>query len=188
MLRPAALALAAALTLTACDSQADRPPSRAFLVGVQIEDAPLFDVNGDRWDGGVFPSGPDIYFRVYFADQDFAGADFNNDLLNARDDASFVIPQGSVEPWFSDVEGIDFPLVWAVDGGFELRRLSDELRIVVTDYDPTSGDDVMIATEPFTLGEFAPALADGREDTILLRGVGAFEDEVAVRLRVVYDD
>jgi hypothetical protein len=46
----------------------------------------------------------------------------------------------------------------------------------------------MISTRTFSFDEEAPGQTDGREDTITLEGEGVDENEVQVRLRVVYED
>jgi len=109
-------------------------------------------------------------------------------IVRTRDDADFVFARLSDQPWYDDVDGSDFPLVWDVDPdgpGFEFRDLSRLYRVVLCDYDPTTGDEDMIETEAFTFGEFAPDEADGVEDSIVLTGIDG-GSEVAVRLRVVY--
>ena len=180
------LLAAAPLLLTACDSDTNRDgsPRRAIVTAVQIDDAPLFDpVSGNDWDGNAFGGGPEIYFRLLYDDQ---GAT-SRGALNPRDDR-FVRNQNKPgQPWVDDARGSDFPVVWAVDGGFEVRDLRDRFRVALYDYDPTSEDDLMGETETFTFGDSAPAIADGREDTIVLDGVGLGADRVRVRLRVRYE-
>ena len=174
-----------ALGLAACDSNTDRPPRRAIVTAVQIDDGPLRDVNGNAWDGAG-GGGPEIYFRLFYADTDFRTRP-GDDVLNPRDDRFVVNTLDPAQPWVNDTEGIDFPLVWTVDGGFEVRDFQESYRVVLYDYDPTNEDDPMISTRTFTFAEAAPDIADGREDTIVLDGVGADETLVRVRLRVVYE-
>ena len=188
--RRPALALAAALSLAACDTVADGGvPRRAFLVAVQIDDAPLSD-NGDGWDGSL-GGGPDVYFRVYPVGVDPAGvsgaACTGEDVFNPRDDVELV-PRGSDQPWVDDVDAADFPLVWdAVGRGAEFGDLDAEYRVTVCDYDPLDTDEALAQTEAFSFGAFAPERADGAEDVIrLARRRGSYETEV--RLRVVYGD
>ncbi|HEX8299978.1 MAG TPA: hypothetical protein VF594_12520 [Rubricoccaceae bacterium] len=177
------LVLLAPLALTACDTNSDGPPRRAIVTAVQIDDAPLSDpANGDSWDGAG-GGGPEVYFRLLYADE----SPTSPGVLNPRDDAFVVNTFTPGQPWVDDVNGANFPLVWTVDGGFEVRGLDDEYRVVLYDYDPIGGDDVMILTRTFTFAEAAPDIADGREDTIVLDGVGADESLVRVRLRVVYE-
>lgn len=189
MCRPA-LVLAAALALVACDTVADGGvPRRAFLVAVQIDDAPLSD-GGEGWDGSL-GGGPDVYFRVYPADADPAGvsgaACTGEDVFNPRDDGELV-PRGSDQPWIDDVDAADFPLVWdAVGEGAEFGDLGAEYRVTVCDYDPLDTDEAIAQTEAFSFGDFAPPSADGAEDAIRLEPRrGSYDTEV--RLRVVYRD
>ena len=176
------LLLALPLLLTACDSGRDQPPRRAVLTAVQIDDAPLRAANGNEWDGAG-GGGPEVYFRLLLA----GDAPTSAGVLNPRDDA-FVLNQITPgQAWVDDVSGSDFPLVWSVEGGFEIRNLNDEYQIAVIDYDPTTEDDVMISTRRFRFSEQAPEVTDGREDIIVLEGVGADAARVRVRLRVVYE-
>ena len=176
------LLLALPLLLTACDSGRDRPPRRAVVTAVQIDDAPLRAANGNDWDGAG-GGGPEVYFRLLFA----GDAPTSAGVLNPRDDAFVLNLTTPGQAWVDDVRGSDFPLVWAVDGGFEIRNLTDEYQIALVDYDPTTEDDVMISTRPFRFSDEAPEVADGREDTLVLEGVGADAARVRVRLRVVYE-
>ena len=175
--------VAAPLLLTACDTNQDRAPRRAIITAVQIDDAPLRDAaNGNEWDGAA-GGGPEVYFRLLNADESATSPG----TLNPRDD-SFVLNQTTPgQAWVDDVSGVDFPLVWAVDGGFEVRNLRDAFRVALYDYDPLDSDDLMGETEVFTFADDAPAIADGREDTIVLDGVGLGGDQVRVRLRVRYE-
>ena len=176
--------LAASLLLASCDSQ-DGPPRRAVLTAVQIDDAPLLDVNRDRWDGAG-GGGPEIYFRLFYADEDFI-RDPGRDLLNPRDDRFVANAFDPETPWYDDVAPTDFPLIWDVQGGFELRDLDEPFRLVLFDYDPTTQDDPMISTRVFTFAEAAPDRTDGRDDTVVLEGEGADRDRILVRLRVRYE-
>lgn len=173
------------LTVAACDVTTGGPPESAFLTVVQVDDAPLSDA-GAGWDGGS-GGGPEIYFRIYEASAAIDQCPAT-DVLSARDDADIVVARFSDSPWYEDVDGGDFPLVWDVDPvgrGFEFRDLNRLYRVVLCDYDPTTGDEDMIETESFTFGEFAPEEADGFEDSIVLSGIDG-GSEVAVRLRLVY--
>lgn len=182
-----ALLAGASLLLTACDSDNnDSPPRRAVVTAVQVDDGPLLDVNGAQWDGNL-GGGPEIYFRLFYADEDFI-VDPGADVLNPRDDRFVVNVANPDQPWYDDVRTGDFPLVWDVDGGFEVRDFREEYRVVLFNHDPLGGDDAMISTRTFFFDEEAPDRADGREDTITLEGEGADENQVQVRLRVVYED
>lgn len=179
------LPLALLLPVAACDVTTGGPPESAFLTAVQVDDAPLSDA-GEGWDGDV-GGGPEIYFRLYEANAAIDQCPAT-DVLNARDDAGFVVARFSDSPWYEDVHGSNFPLVWDVDPaglGFEVRDLHRRYRVVLCDYDPTTGDEDMVETEAFTFAEFAPDEADGFEDSIVLSGVNS-GSVVAVRLRVVY--
>jgi hypothetical protein len=182
-----ALLVGAPLLLTACDSGSNGgTPRTAVVTAVQIDDGPLVDVNGAQWDGAG-AGGPEIYFRLFYADEDYVG-DPGSDVLNPRDDEFVINVSNPDQAWYDDVRTSDFPLVWDVDGGFEVRDLREDYRVVLFDYDPTTSDDVMISTRTFSFDEEAPGQTDGREDTITLEGEGADENEVQVRLRVVYED
>ncbi len=139
---------------------------------------------GGGWDGSS-GGGPEIYFRLFFADTDWRNRP-NDDLLNPRDDP-FAVATASASAWYENVVGASFPLVWAVDGGFELN-LRDAYRVTLFDYDPTTSDDAMASAEPFVLSDYAPEFVTGREQTIVLRGEGADRDVVQVRLRLVFED
>ena len=180
--------LASPLLLAACDTAGtDRAPRRAIVTAVQVDDAPLREVaTGNEWDGAG-GGGPEVYFRLFFADEDYQ-TNPDRDVLNPRDDLFVVNRSTPGTPYYENVFGSLFPLVWSVDGGFEVRGLQDEYRVVLYDYDPTTDDDPMISTRTFTFSEQAPEFVDGAEDTIVLDGVGADEDRVRVRLRVVYED
>ena len=179
-----ALLLGAPILLTACDSGSNGgTPRRAIVTAVQIDDGPLVDVNGNDWDGDL-GGGPEMYFRLLYADD----SDTSAGVLNPRDDEFVVNVSNPDQAWYDDVRTSDFPLVWDVDGGFEVRDLREDYRVVLFDYDPTTSDDVMISTRTFSFDEEAPSQTDGREDTITLEGEGVDENEVQVRLRVVYED
>ena len=179
-----ALLLGAPLLLTACDTaDTDGPPRRAVVTAVQVDDGPLLAANGEQWDG-TGGGGPEIYFRLLYADD----ANTSAGVLNPVDDPFVVNVSNPDQPWYDDVRTADFPLVWDVDGGFEVRDFQETYRVVLVDSDPTTADDVMISTRTFSFDEEAPARADGREDTITLEGQGADENRVQVRLRVVYED
>lgn len=181
-MRRSLLLLALPLLLTACDSGRGNAPRRAILTAVQIDDAPLRAANGNEWDGGG-GGGPEIYFRLLRA----GDAPTSGGVLNPRDDQFVVNTQMPGQAWVDDVRGSDFPLVWEVESGFEVRNLNDAYEIALVDYDPTTEDDVMISTRPFRFSEEAPDVADGREDTLILDGVGADAARVRVRLRVRYE-
>lgn len=183
--RWSSLVLVAVLAVAGCDSAGDGPPTRAVITSVQIDDGPLRDDDGNLWDGTA-GGGPDVYFRLFFADEDFIGEP-GRDLLNPRDDAFVVNVATPGVPYVDDVSGNDFPLIWDVDGGFEVRGLDEPYRIVLYDYDPTTEDDPMISTRTFTLDEAAPDRVDGRTETIVLDGEGSARDRVLVRLRVRYE-
>lgn len=183
MRRSLLLLVAAPLLITACDTNRDRAPRRAIVTAVQIDDAPLRDpANGAEWDGAT-GGGPEVYFRLLYADQN----ETSRGALNPRDDGFVRNQLTPGQAWVDDVDGADFPLVWTVDGGFEVRDLRDEFRVALYDYDPVGGDDLMGETGTFTFGDEAPAIADGREDTVVLDGVGLGGEQVRVRLRVRYE-
>lgn len=172
--------------MTGCDVAGDRVPTRATLISIDIEDAPLRQLDGSRWDGDV-GGGPELYVRLY-DERDLPARDAcagSRDLINPRDDVS-MRPRFSDTPWYDDVESGDFPLEWDVDGGFALPRLTDPLLVVLCDYDPTTVDDEVAITTTFALADRAPSQVDGVEDTILVEGAGPDRDRVLVRLRVVY--
>jgi hypothetical protein len=176
------LVLAAVTFLGACDT-IGTVPTRAVLLGVQVDDAPFRQANGDLWDGSL-GGGPEIYFRLFDADVDYLAFP-NDDRLNPRDDG-FVLSRNGTEPWVEDANINTLPFVWDIDAGFELRDLRREYRIVLYDYDPFDSDDPMISTEVFALEDFAPDRTDGRVDTIVLEGEGADRNAVQIRLRVRY--
>ena len=179
------LVLASALLFPACDT-AQGPPRRAVITSVQIDDAPLRTDTGGTWDDGTFGGGPEVYFRLFYADEDFL-ADPGRDLLNPRDDARVQNATTPGQPWVDDVGDRSFPLIWDIDGGFEIRDFNESYRIVLYDYDPGNSDDPMISTRPFTLAEAAPDQTDGRTDTIVLEGEGTARDRVLVRIRIRYE-
>ncbi|MEM6286574.1 MAG: hypothetical protein AAF845_05415 [Bacteroidota bacterium] len=182
------LALVPALAVAGCDTiSTGGPPERAFLQVVQVDDAPLSDA-GSGWDGSA-GGGPEIYFRIYEAASNIDQCPAT-DVLNARDDDDFVFARTSAQPWYPDVDGVDFPLVWDVDPqgpGFEFRDLNRLYRVVLCDYDPFDSDEDIIETEAFTFAEFAPAETDGAEDIIRLEAPSG-GGPVEVRLRLVYGD
>ena len=173
------------LALPACDSDSEPgPPVEAEITQVVVLDAPLTDPdNGDRWDGN---SDGDVYFRLYDANVDFR-ADIGGDRFNARDDGN-VQPRNSDRPWFDDVEGIDFPLIWDVDEPYIVRDLFDSLYFGLFDYDGTSDDDPMGEAELFVLNDVAPSVETGRVQTITLDGVGLGGDDVRVQISVIFRD
>ncbi len=180
-MRRSLLLVAAPLLLSACDTTRDRPPRRAIVTAVQIDDAPLRDpASGSEWDGAG-GGGPEVYFRLLYADESTT----SRGALNPRDDRFVLNQRTPGQPWVDDTRGSDFPLVWAVDGGFEVRDLRDSFRVALYDYDPTTEDDLMGVTQAFTFADGAPDIADGREDTIILDGTD--QSLVRVRLRVRYE-
>lgn len=184
--RVAGLALLAApFLLTACDSSTGGTPRRAVVTAVQVDDGPLLAVDGSQWDGSG-GGGPEIYFRLYYDGDDIV-ANPGDDVLNPRDDRFVVNVSNPDQPWYDDIQSADFPLVWDIDGGFEVRDLRQGYRVALFDYDPTTSDDAMISTRAFTFDEEAPTETDGREDTIVLEGVGADQNLVQVRLRLRYE-
>lgn len=184
--RAAGLALLAApLLLTACDSSTGGAPRRAVVTAVQIDDGPLLAVDGSQWDG-TGGGGPEIYFRLYYDGDDIV-ANPGDDVLNPRDDRFVVNVSNPDQPWYDDIRSTDFPLIWDIDGGFEVRDLRQGYRVALFDHDPIGGDDAMISTRAFTFDEEAPTETDGREDTIVLEGAGSDQNLVQVRLRIVYE-
>ena len=179
------LAFAVVLVASGCDTVGEGPPLRAVVTSVQVDDAPLRDDDGNLWDGSV-GGGPDVYFRLFFADEDFL-AEPGRDLLNPRDDAFVVNTAAPGVPHVDNTGDRSFPLIWDIDGGFEVRGFDEPYRIVLYDYDPTTEDDPMISTRTFTFAEAAPERVDGRTETIVLDGEGAARERVLVRLRVRYE-
>ena len=178
--------------VAACDSgQADGPPVSARIVQVTVNDAPLFDPRtGDSWDDGTLGGGaPDVYFRL-FDDAVDSDTDPGADRLNPRDDGDVVFARSSAEPWYTDVDDRDFPLVWDVED-VRVSNLSDPLYVALFDRDGglAGGDDAMAESEVFRLRTFAPDRTDGRTVTFDLAGtdLDGSPTDFAVRVTVVYD-
>ena len=185
-----------ALTAWGCDSDSEPgPPTRAEITQVVVLDVPLVDpANGNRWDGN---SDGDVYFRLYEANDDFRdlssgeskqGEDFGDDRFNARDDGNVNARSSGGTPWYDDVETIDLPLIWDVDGPYVVRDLDDQLFFGLADYDSGSDDDPMGETELFVLDDFAPAIVTGQAKIITLDGVGAGGEDVRVQFTVTFRD
>ena len=169
---PFLLALSA-LGLAACDS-GDGIPRGVEVRQITIEDAPLFRPDGERWDGGLVPSGPDLYVRLVDAR--------GNVLLDTDDEELNREPGGDGVGNYTDVGGDDFPLVWDLDPAFYLPGLDRVFEIEVWDDDPTTSDDVVDVTGRFTFSG-----GDGRvdvDDDIVLQSVSG-ETSVRVRFRLV---
>ena len=173
---PRAFSLLLALSafgLAACDS-GDGLPRGVEIRQITIEDAPLFRPDGERWDGGLIPSGPDLYVRLLDAR--------GNVLLDTDDEELNREPGGDGIGNYTDVGGDDFPLVWDIDPSFYLPGLDRVFEIEVRDDDPTSSDDVVEFTERFTFDG-----GDGRvgvDDDIRLRSASG-ETSVRIRFRLV---
>ena len=179
------LPLAAALLVAGCDSDAaPGPPVRAEISQISVLAVPLVDPeNGDRWDAG---SDGDVYFRLYDADVDFR-ADIGGDRFNARDDDN-ARARGSAEPWYTDVEVQDLPLVWDVNEPYEVLDLLDPLYVGLFDYDASNDDDPMGETEVFVLDDFAPSVVTDRAQIITLSGAGLGGQDVRVSITVTFRD
>lgn len=191
-MRSFAFLLALLLVAPGCDSDSngDRVPDRAEILKVTVSNAPRADPSGDGWDGGnPLSNGPEVYFRLFDVDVDYQ-TDPGSDRLNPRDDNA-VFATGSAEPWYEDVELVDFPLVWEVDPAYVVRELDDELYITLFDYDSTNDDDPMAESEVFTLRDFAPVTVTNRAQVINLDGFDRNGDAIAdfdVRLTVQFLD
>lgn len=167
------ICLLALATLSACDT-GDGIPRGVEIYQIVIEDTPLFQPNGERWDGGVIPSGPDVYFLL---------VDRNgNILLNTDDEELNREPGGDGIGNYTDVGSPDFPLVWDLDPPFYLPGFDRSLEIIVKDDDPTTTDDEIEFTETFTFrSDDAPVDVD--TDLVLRSPSG--ETTVRIRYRVV---
>ncbi len=179
------LPLAAVLLVAGCDSGSEPgPPVRAEISQIAVLDVPLVDPeSGDRWDGS---SDGDVYFRLYDADVDFR-ADIGGDRFNARDDGN-AQARNSAEPWYNDVDVQDLPLVWDVNGPYEVRDLLDPLYVGLFDYDASNADDPMGETEVFVLDDFAPSVVTDRPQIITLSGAGLGGQDVRVSITVTFRD
>lgn len=143
------LVLGVALSVSACDSGRDDPVRRAFITQITIVDTPVFRDNGDRWDGGAFPSGPDIFVEV----EGTSGVE----LLSSR---NLVDAEGNSVGTFSNAEARDFPVTFVFPDvrETEFNDLNRLLRVELRDSDVT-GSESMAFTDQFTLAEFAPTSA-----------------------------
>lgn len=169
MLRPALCALALA-SLTACDS-GDGVPRGVEIYQIAVEDAPLFRPDGERWDGGVIPSGPDVY--VLLVDRS------GNILLNTDDEE--INRDGGVGNYV-DVGGPDFPLVWDLEPELYLPGLDRAFEIVVKDDDPTTTDDEIDLTDRFSFDD--GRLPVGRDADLVVQSASG-DTTVRVRYRLV---
>ncbi|GAB5534586.1 MAG: hypothetical protein Rubg2KO_08350 [Rubricoccaceae bacterium] len=161
------------LSLSACDT-GDGIPRGVEIYQVVIEDTPLFQPNGERWDGGIIPSGPDVYFLLV----DRSG----NILLNTDDEEFNRDVSGDGVGNYTDIGGPDFPLVWDLEPDFYLPGFDRSFEIVVVDDDPTTADDEMDFTEAFTFrSDDAPVDVD--TDLVLRSPSG--DTTVRIRYRVV---
>lgn len=169
------LACALALvSLSACDT-GDGIPRGVEIYQIVIEDTPLFQPNGDRWDGGVIPSGPDVYFLMV----DRSG----NILLNTDDEELNRDVNGDGIGNYSDVGGPDFPLVWDLEPDYYLPGFERSFEIIVKDDDtPLSTDDEIEFTESFS---FRSDDARVNEDTDLVVQSPSGETTVRIRYRLV---
>lgn len=151
LLRYAALA-ALILTVSACDSgRDDDVVRRGFVTQISIIDAPLFKDNGDRWDGGVIPSGPDIFLEI----ESTSGVT----LLSTRD---ITDADGSSVGVLQDADETSFPFTFVFPDvpDTEFDDLNRVLLVELRDADVT-GSENMLFTESFTLDEFAPTRPGG---------------------------
>ena len=189
-MRAALLAVPALLLASGCDVTSEPgPPRSAEIVRIVVNDAPLADEAGDGWDGdNPLSDGPEIYFRLF---DDYID-DPGGDRLNPLDDGDIVFAPLSNEPWYSDVDVADFPLVWDVDPGFVIRDLDDPLYVALFDYDTQfNSDDLMAESEVFTLRDVAPAIVSDRAEVIRLFGFdrdGDAIDDFEVRVTVEFFD
>jgi len=170
---PLLLGAIALVTLSACDT-GDGIPRGVEIYQVVIEDTPLFQPNGERWDGGLIPSGPDVYFLLV----DRSG----NILLNTDDEELNRDVSGDGVGNYTDIGGPDFPLVWDLEPDFYLPGFDRSFEIIVKDDDPTTTDDEIEFTEAFTFRS-----DDGRvnEDTDLVVRSPSGDTTVRIRYRVV---
>ena len=143
------LALGVALSVSACDSNRDDRVRRAFITQITVVDAPVLRPDGSRWDGGAFPSGPDIFVEVEGAN--------GVELLSSRD---IVDGEGNSVGTFQDADAVDFPITFVFPDvrETEFNDLNRVLRIELRDADLT-GSQSMLFTDQFTLDEFAPTSA-----------------------------
>lgn len=143
------LVLGVALSVSACDSNRDERVRRAYITQISIIDAPLFKPNGDRWDGGILPSGPDIFVEVEGA----SGVE----LLSSRD---IVDADGGSVGVLQDAEASSFPATFVFPNvrETEFNDLNRVLRVELRDADAT-GSESMLFTDQFTFDEFAPTSA-----------------------------
>jgi hypothetical protein len=173
---PRSLSLLCALalvSLSACDT-GDGIPRGVEIYQIVVEDTPLFQPNGERWDGGLIPSGPDVYFLLI----DRCG----NILLNTDDEELNRDVNGSGIGNYTDVGGPDFPLVWDLEPDFYLPGFDRSFEIVVKDDDPTTTDDEIEFTEQF---RFNSDDAPVNRDTDLVVQSPSGETTVRIRYRVV---
>lgn len=161
------------VSLTACDT-GDGIPRGVEIYQVVIEDTPLFQPNGERWDGGIIPSGPDVYFLLV----DRSG----NILLNTDDEELNRDVSGDGIGNYTDIGGPDFPLVWDLEPDYYLPGFDRAYEIIVMDDDPTTADDEMEFTESFMFRS-----DDGlvNEDTDQVVRSPSGETTVRIRYRVV---
>lgn len=167
--RFALLLLVASLTLSACDSGMPNPNDirRVFITQISIDDAPLFQPDGERWDGGILPSGPDLYVELVNDD--------TGTLVESYDGADF-----------SDVDTQDFPLIYdlgTVDfPEIEFTRFSTSLAFDVYDEDPTTEDDYIGSTEAFNLQDL---IDSGLPNFVRLESA---DGEIQISFRLRYQD
>lgn len=167
------LCAASVVLLSACDT-GDGIPRGVEIYQVAIEDTPLFRQNGERWDGGLIPSGPDVYFLLV----DRSG----NILLNTDDEELNRDVNGDGIGNYTDVGGPDFPLVWDLEPDYYLPGFDRTFEIIVKDDDPTSTDDEIEFTEAFA---FRSDDAPVNVDTDLVVRSPSGETTVRIRYRLV---
>ena len=146
------LLAALVLAVSACDSGSNNDTvRRGFVTQISIIDAPLFKDNGDRWDGGIIPSGPDIFLEIEGTN--------GVTLLSTRD---ITDADGSSVGVLEDAEAVDFPFTFVFPDipDTEFDDLNRVLRVELRDADPT-GSENMLFTESFTLDAFAPTSPGG---------------------------
>ena len=167
------ICLVSLVSFSACDT-GDGIPRGVEIYQIAIEDTPLFQPDGERWDGGVIPSGPDVYFLLV----DRSG----NILLNTDDEELNRDVNGSGVGNYMDVGGPDFPLVWDLEPAFYLPGFDRSFEIIVKDDDPTTTDDEIDFTEQF---QFYSDDARVNQDTDLVVRSPSGDTTVRIRYRLV---
>ena len=158
------------LTASACDSGRDDVVRRAFVTQISIIDAPLFRENGDRWDGGPLPSGPDIFLEI----EGTSGVT----LLSTRDLTDI---DGNTVGVLQDADAVSFPFTFVFPDvpETEFNDLNRVLVVELRDADVT-GSESMLFTESFTFDAFAPTRAGGTSNVLLQSDDGAAIVQITV--------